>query len=282
MTHRTAWNWGVKMGHVTGRFPNSGLRFPRSDEKPPFQTREEILKKIVRPITAAETAELWDALYLTLREIEKLLIHVRSAAAHPWIYPMVATVAHTGARRSELLRMQVTDVDFSGATVIIREKKSKHGVNSARRVPPSPFLAIVLREWIDEHAGGTSLLYHGMTVERSKKRSLTMGYKGQKTRATTKKGRGQGITQRKSRSFEPLTKDEAHDHLKRTLAGSDCVMRGWHVLRHSFISACASKGIDQRMLQAWCGHTTAEMSAWYTHLYPSAQREAIASVFDRQ
>jgi hypothetical protein len=27
---RTAWNWGLRMGLVTGRFPNDGLRFPRA------------------------------------------------------------------------------------------------------------------------------------------------------------------------------------------------------------------------------------------------------------
>jgi len=26
------------------------------------------------------------------------------------------------------------------------------------------------------------------------------------------------------------------------------VLRGWHVLRHSFISNCASRGVDQRLL----------------------------------
>ncbi|HKM55135.1 MAG TPA: site-specific integrase, partial [Isosphaeraceae bacterium] len=42
VTLRTAWNWGVKMGVVAGRYPNDGLRFGKVDEKPPFMTREEI------------------------------------------------------------------------------------------------------------------------------------------------------------------------------------------------------------------------------------------------
>ena len=42
VTLRTAWNWGVKMGLVAGRYPNGGLRFGKVDEKPPFMTREEI------------------------------------------------------------------------------------------------------------------------------------------------------------------------------------------------------------------------------------------------
>jgi integrase len=45
------------------------------------------------------------------------------------------------------------------------------------------------------------------------------------------------------------------------------------------ISACAIKGVDQRMLQEWVGHQTAAMQRRYTHLYPSAQKDALTAVF---
>ena len=78
----------------------------------------------------------------------------------------------------------------------------------------------------------------------------------------------------------PLTEDEARHHLKHTLAGSEWAMvRGFHVLRHSFVSACASRGVDLRMLQEWCGHMSPEMQRRYLHLYPSVQAEAMKSVF---
>lgn len=38
VTLRTAWNWAEKMTLVAGRFPYHGLRYPKSDEKPPFAT----------------------------------------------------------------------------------------------------------------------------------------------------------------------------------------------------------------------------------------------------
>jgi integrase len=77
-----------------------------------------------------------------------------------------------------------------------------------------------------------------------------------------------------------LTGSEAHDHFKRTLAGSRWeVMRGWHVLRHSFISCCAAAGGDQRLIDEWVGHTTGEMRRRYRHLIPSVQKQAIRSVF---
>ena len=40
-----------------------------------------------------------------------------------------------------------------------------------------------------------------------------------------------------------VTKDEAHDHFKRTVEGSKSkVLRGYHVLRHSFASNLARRG----------------------------------------
>lgn len=46
VTLRTAWNWGVQMKIVTGRYPYDGLRYSKSDEKPLFQTRAEIERQL--------------------------------------------------------------------------------------------------------------------------------------------------------------------------------------------------------------------------------------------
>jgi len=132
---RTAWNWAVKMGLLSGRFPNDGLRFPKTDEKPPFMTREEI----ERPIAAGglrpyQIRELWDALFLTLPEIEGLLAHIRQHGTLPWVYPMVCSAAHTGARPSELLRVRISDVDFEGKAVLIHERWHTALVRTGRDV----------------------------------------------------------------------------------------------------------------------------------------------------
>ncbi|CAN5911964.1 hypothetical protein BH23PLA1_BH23PLA1_39750 [soil metagenome] len=285
VTLRTAWNWAVGTERLAGRFPAKGLRYPKADEKPPFQSREEIERRIggggLKP---AEIADLWDALYLTLPEIDDLLGHVREQAAHAWIHPMVCTAAHTGARRGELIRMRRQDVDFGAGTVSISENKRARGKRTTRRVPLSPALADVLRVWLAEHPGGAYLFCHAGEVERSKKRSRTTGHQHGEGRASSLKGRLATVRERYERPDSgPLTKKKAHDHFKRTLAGSKwAVLRGWHVLRHSFISACASRGIDQRLIDEWVGHTTEEMRRRYRHLYPSVQRRAIASVFERE
>jgi integrase len=251
---RAVWNWGFVSGLVAGPWPGKGLVYPKGDERPPFMTREEVERRLGRGgLRADEAADLWDSLYLRADELAEFLTHVERHATQPWVYPLVNTAAHTGMRRSELLRAEIDDVDFAAATVTVREKKRSRTKRTTRRVPLSPFLQGVLRAWVDNHPGGRRLFCQSARVVRSKTK---------RTAAT------------------PVTRDEAHDHLKRTLAGSKwAVLRGYHVLRHSFISACASKGVDQRLLDEWVGHQTDEQRRRYRHLYPSVQREAIAAVF---
>lgn len=245
-TLTSAWNWGLNSGAIGKPLPKKGLRYPKTAEKPPFQTWEEIERRIARGgLTEAEKAELWECLFLTLPEIEELLEFVGQHARQPFIYPMFVFAAHTGARRSEMLRSQIDDLDFDGATVLIREKKRVHGKLSTRRVPLSPFLLGVLREWLKNHPGGRYTFALGSEVVRS--------------------GKARD-------SATPVTHDEAHDHFKRTLSGSKWEkIRGWHIFRHSFCSNCAAKGIDQRIINAWVGHQTEEMVRRYRHLIPNQQ-----------
>jgi integrase len=253
-TVRACWNWAVHGGIIKGVFPGKGLRFPKEEEKEPFRTFAEI-----EAVIAAENPDdarrdtLWEALYLTRPEIEEFLLHVRQNATLPWVYPMVAFAAYTGARRSEMLRALATDVDLAGGTVTVREKKRVKGKRSTRTAPITPRLAEALREWLAVRPESPFLFCQAPRVTRSK----------------TKR---EGPT--------AVTKDEAHDHFKRTVADSKWqVLRGYHVLRHSFISALASEGVDQRVIDEVVGHQSEEQRKRYRHLYPGVMREAIARVF---
>jgi integrase len=156
-TFRAAWNWAALAGLVTGTFPSKGLVYPKADEKPPFMTRAEIERKLYDGLSEKERAELWDCLYLTRPELDGLLAFVKAKAAHPWISPLFCFVGHTGARRSDATRVLVSDVDFEGKTVLIREKKRSRRQRTTRRVPLTPFLAGVLKEWLKGHPGGQYL-----------------------------------------------------------------------------------------------------------------------------
>ncbi len=276
-TLRAAWNWGEPMELTSGKFPNRGLRYPKADEKPPFMTMVEIERRLAG---GGDPDILWEALYLLASELTGLLAHVKDKAPHPWIYPLFCFAAHTGARRSEILRALVEDVDFTGNTVLVREKKRSRGQRTTRRVPLTPLLKEVLREWLAIHPGGPALFCHAGTVARSKKRSRTTGHQNEKKRPSSLKGRMAKVKKREQPAQAALTRNEVHDHFKRVLAGTKWeMMRGLHTLRHSFISACASKGVDQRLVQEWAGHMNEATSKRYRHLYPSTQQEAIKGVF---
>lgn len=252
VTLRTVWNWAARMKLVSGRFPYDGLRYPKTTEKPPFQTMAEIKRQIdAGGLTAGDEAELWHSLYLLLPEIDELLKAVQKEARHPWIYPLVAFAAHTGARRSEIIRASVHDVDFADNSILIHEKKRVHGRNTTRRVPMTPRLAEALTEWLNVHPGGRHLFCKG-TICRSKSR----------------------------RELGPLTRDEVHDHFSRTLEGTKWEnVKGLHCFRHSFCSNLAMRGVDQRIIDDLVGHQTPEQQKRYRHLAPHTKAETLKAVF---
>src|SRR5262249_35353065 len=103
---------------------------------------------------------------------------------------------------------------------------------------------------------------------------------GMKARASSRKGRLAGVRRRDKAALAAVTRDEAHDHFKRTLAGSKGeVLRGFHVLGHSFISCPAAAGVGQRVSDAWPGHSTEEQRRRYRHLLPDLKQKTMQSVF---
>ena len=95
VTLGTAWRWAERCKILAGTFPRKGVRLPKDDELPPFQTWDEIERQIEQGgLSEAEAAELWEALYLRRTEIDELLEHVKERSRHPFMYPMVVMAAH--------------------------------------------------------------------------------------------------------------------------------------------------------------------------------------------
>jgi integrase len=239
------WNkWGVPQGLISNPAPARNLTFPKGTTKPPFQIREQIERQIAqrKPSNAAER-ELWQCLFLTLSDVEELLDHVRDASKPACVYPMIVFAAHTGARRSEIRRSLNCDFDFEAKTVLIREKKKDHTkVETFRTVPMSPRLEQAMRGWLDEHQGGP----------------LTF---------STRTGR-------------VIADHRMTKILRIGVTGSKWeVVPGWHCFRHSFISNCVARGVDQRLIDHWVGHTTDAMRRRYSHLLPAVSQAALLTVF---
>ncbi len=236
---RTAWNWARRHLGLAEEFPGTGLDFAKIEESLPFMTWDEAEARI----SAGDDPEnVWDCVYLRPGEITELLEWVKARPVSPWVYPMFVFAAHTGARRSEIVRVLPSDVDLAGEVVTIREKKRDKTKLTTRRVPLTPFLKEVLADWM--------------------------------------KKRGKGKTLFCKMDGKPITPREAHNYFQRGLRVSKwSVLKGWHVFRHSFISALASKGVDQRIIDDLVGHSTEEQRRRYRHLFPDVKQQAVIGVF---
>jgi integrase len=241
------WNrWGLKQGIVPGPAPSRGLVYSKTKTGHPFQTWEQIERRIKRGgLSEVEQDELWDSLFLSVPQVVELLAYVKKSSHFPFVYPMFVFAAHTGARRSEIIRSQVDDFDFARKIVRIREKKrDKTRLLTFRHVPLSPLLRTVMEDWFTKHPGGHLVICQEPNV--------------------------------------PLTPQMAAHHFLWAVEGSKWAkLHGWHVFRHSFISNCAAKGVDQRTIDAWSGHQTDAMRRRYTHLFPDQQHQAMSLVFGK-
>ena len=124
---------------------------------------------------------------------------------------------------------------------MIREKKRKKGRESARWVDLHPDFARIMGAWFASHPGGQ----HAIVKDDG----------------------------------TPLRPDEASRRFDAAVRGTEwSVMRGLHVLRHSFASCLASAGVDQRVIDAFMGHQSEAMAARYRHLFPKTRKSAILSL----
>lgn len=244
---RACFNWAVQTGILEGKFPNKGLRYPKGEDKRPFMTWEDIERRIGRGgLTPNEAKKWWDCLFLDLGQVTEFIEFMAKHGSKPWMHPMVAAAAHTGARRSELIRLHVDDIDFDNKTIVFQERKRAKGQLTTRRVPLTPFLESVLKDWLaKEHIGGQHLFFYEEA--------------------------GEAV---------PITADDAGWQFVLSVRGSKwSVLRGWHVLRHSFVSNLAAKGVDQRFIDEFVGHSTEAQRRRYRHLFPLQQREVLCDVF---
>lgn len=243
-TLRSIWNW-AKKEYVECECPIDGLTFGKADAKPPFMTWAEIDRRIARGgLTDVQEQDLWACLYLTTDEIRKFLKFAKQRDRHAFIHPMLTFIANTGVRRSEMIRAQIDDFDFESRSVLVREKKrSRSKATTFRRIDMNQTLIDVMQDWFENHPGGQFAFCmqpeNGMVPVQ-------------------------------------LTRDQARDQFKRTFRKSKWEkVRGFHVLRHSFASNLASKGVDQRVIDLWMGHQTEAMRLRYRHLLPSTRQNAI-------
>lgn len=240
----TVWNWAARRDHVPAPCSTKGVTFPKEREKPLFRTYDQVTAIVARGgLSKTEVRELWDGLFLGKDEVAEVLAHVREQAPSDWLYPFVVAAAHTGARRSELLRARVEDFDFQNRVVTLREKKKSKVRETLRTVDMTPLVEHVMREYF---AGGHPGGVYAFCIEAN----------------------------------TPICDGTSRKAFRGVFRTSKWkVLRGYHVFRHSFASNLAAAGVDEHVIAALMGHLTPEMRARYRHLFPQQRRSAVASVY---
>lgn len=243
-TLRFVWNWANRQGHVACKFPTVDLVFPKEKQPEPFRTYEQIRAILARGgVDKKRERELWDGLFLNPKQIDDVLAHVRQKTNAKYLHPLLVTAAHTGARRSELFRARVEDIDFDAKHVLLREKKRSRERETFRTVDMTPTVEAVMREYF----------------------------------ATVHPGGGFAFC---SQADQMLTDGQTWKAFQTGVKGSKWhVLRGYHAFRHSFASNLAASGVDQRVIDELMGHTTVEMQKRYRHLFPEQRRAAVMQVY---
>lgn len=242
VTFGTLRRFAKARGWCDGEIDGKQIRRPKAEEKPPFRVWEEIEAEVKKGgLTDAEQRDLWDCLFLREAEVLEFLEFIEKTKT--WLYPALAIAAFTGARRSEILRSEIKDIDFARGIVTLREKKRDHSKRCTfRAVDLHPRLAAILKAWFAKHPGGKYTVCTQANV--------------------------------------PISPDEALRTFELTVANSKWTkLRGWHVLRHSFASICAMKGLRETTIGRWMGHQTEAMRQRYRHLYPEATKQEMGRLF---
>lgn len=181
---------------------------------------------------------------LDVEEVAQLL-----TTAKPGHERMLLTTAYAcGLRISELLHLQVTDIDSARMVVNVRQGKGAKD----RQVPLSPRLLAELRAWWQTHRT-QPWLFPGM-AGAARRRPLQAGRQARPLHA----GRVQ-------RMVKQIVKRSG---LKKSAS--------MHTLRHSYATHLLEAGVDVVTVQKLLGHSDLSTTARYLHL----SRRHLASLPD--
>jgi len=172
--------------------------------------------------------------YLSKKQVDKILDAAEDNFRH---YLILLTLWRTGARASEVVNLQVSDIDFKDELVHIRNAKN----DKERRVPLHDDLANNIRGYISDRSGDELVF---KTRSDNKYSVRTIEY------ITHKYGGIAGI--------------KVHNPRKENLTSP------WpHVFRHSFAIHCLKMGMNLRYVQRMLGHSSLNTTQVYLDVAPT-------------
>ena len=177
--------------------------------------------------------------YLSLEEEQKLLL-----VTPAWIKEIILFAIHTGFRRSELLGLEWSDINWEKGILTVKQS-----------------------------------LVRGImgTPKSGKIRHIPMARDVSETLADRRKIRGL-VFERPT--GEKCTHRVATNALRQICKRMGVRKTNWHLLRHTFASHMAMEGVPIPVVQQLLGHASINMTMRYAHLSPSKLNEAV-EVFER-
>jgi integrase len=174
--------------------------------------------------------------FLSFEEAARL---VQAADSSLW-HTMIVVGLRTGLRQGELLALRWEDVDLTAGRLLVR------------------------RSVVDGIIG---------TPKNGKGREVPLGEEVLRILKAFRHLRGPLVFC--AEDGRMLTKGECKHPLWRTCRRAGLRRIGWHVLRHTFASHLAMRGVALKAIQELLGHATIEMTMRYAHLSPDVRRDAV-------
>jgi integrase len=173
--------------------------------------------------------------FLTFAEADRIL----GAAEGQW-RTLLHFALSTGLRRGELLSLKWDDLDLVSGRVLVRRSvwRGHYGTPKSgrnREVPLHDEIALAMRR--HRHLKGPFAF--------------------------------------SQEDGSPLTVEAMHWNLRRICRRAGLREIGWHVLRHTFASHLAMRGVPLKAIQELMGHSTIEMTMRYAHLSPDVKKDAV-------
>ncbi len=175
--------------------------------------------------------------FLTFEEADRL---VQAAVEEPSWHAMVVVALNTGLRLGELLALQWDDCDLVSGTMVVRRNNWQGHIG-----PP----------------------------KSGKDRTLPLNALAQAALKGQRHLKGPWVWCDEKGAF--LDKDDLRFALRRIRKRAGLRHFDWHVLRHTFASHLAMRGVPLKAVQELLGHASLEMTLRYAHLSPDVRKDAV-------
>lgn len=188
---------------------------------------------------------------LTPEEVARVL---RAVPLLRYRVPLLLIYA-CGLRIRDCIHLTVDDVDGPGNRLLIRDSK---GGKDRYTILGTPVYEELKRYWC----------FH-------KNRKFLFPAVGRGLRNS------QGAATHMATATEPMDTNSLRTHLRKAAQKAGVTKQvTTHILRHSFATHLAEKGVPLHQIQSYLGHAHIETTTIYTHLTPISHVEAIGYVDD--